>query len=278
MMVSPFMYIHHGSPEGWLIVGFGFGLVLFVRGLLLYRKSLLVQDTPVIPVRSAAMGTVQIRGAAMGETTIPSPVSGALCYAYQVKIDRWQEGRNRGWSHYRTDTSDETFYLQDSSGRVRVDPKGAEFDLPEQCRKEIPSSGIVSTSPEALQALSVGIDGNMDGVHVRALAPGTDEYLFVYAEGVGGQTSSRYRFTEYCVLPGQQVDILGACKENPHPADASDYNMIAKGENETTYLISSKSGAELENSLSSKSTLMVWGGATLAVACAATFLAHHPLH
>lgn len=271
------MYIHHSGPEGWLIVGFGFGLVLFVRGLLLYRKSLLVRDTPVIPVRSAAMGTVQIRGAAVGEAKILSPVSGIPCHAYQVKIDRWQEGRNRGWSHYRTDASDDPFYLQDSSGRVRVDPQGAEFDVPEQCRKEIPSSGIVSTSPEALHALSVGIDGSMEGERVRTLAPGTDEYLFVYAEGVGGSGASRYRFTEYCVLPGQQIDILGACKENPNPADANDHNLIAKGENETTYLISSQSGAELENSLGSKSTLMVWGGATLAVACAATFLAHHPL-
>lgn len=272
------MYIHHGGLEGWLIVGFGFGLVLFARGLRLYRKSLLVKDTPVIPVRSAAMGTVQIRGMATGEAKIPSPVSGILCYAYQVKIDRWQEGRNRGWSHYRTDASDEAFYLQDASGRIRVNPQGAEFDMPENCRKEIPSSEAVSTSAEALRTLSVGIDGSMEGERIRTLAPGTDEYLFVYAEGVGGNESSRYRFTEYCILPGRPYDLLGACKENPQPADASDHNLIAKGENETTYLISSQSGAGLENSLSSRSTLMVWGGATLAVACAATWLARHPLH
>ncbi|HEV2417960.1 MAG TPA: GIDE domain-containing protein [Terriglobia bacterium] len=265
------MSYHHGSIEGWLIAGFGFGLVLFVRGFLLYRKSLLVRDTPVIPVRSAAMGLVQIHGLATGESKVPSPVSGAPCYAYKVKIDRWQEGNRRGWSHYRTDVSGTAFYLQDSSGRIRVDPEAAEFDVPENCRREIPSSEMVSTSADALSALSISARGE----RVRTLAAGTDEYLFVYAEGVGGSGANRYRFTEYCVLPGQEYDILGTCKENPKPADANDHSLIAKGENETTYFISSKSGAELENSLNWKSTLMVWGGATLAVACAATWLARH---
>ena len=43
---------------------------------------------------------------------------------------------------------------------------------------------------------------------------------------------------EYCVLPGHWYDLVGTCVENPHPQDAEDRNMIVKGSEESTFLIS----------------------------------------
>lgn len=260
---------HSGSLLGWLIVGFAAGLVLFVRGLLLYRKSLLVGDTPVTTVRGAAMGLVQIHGCAGSDFKLAGPVSGMPCCAYKVKIERWVEGNRGGWRRLRTDASLEPFYLEDSTGRIRVEPDGAEFEAPESGRREVSASDGISASAAALAELSTAAIGSP----VRALAPGTDEYLLVLAGGVGGNSSDRFRFTEYCVFPGKQYDVLGTCQEDARSQAPSGGAFIGKGARETTYVIASGNSKQLENRFQSMSNLMVWGGATLAVACAATWIA-----
>ena len=51
-----------GNIDVWLVMGFGLGVVLFFRGLRVFRKSLIVADTPIIPIRSVAMGLTQVHG------------------------------------------------------------------------------------------------------------------------------------------------------------------------------------------------------------------------
>jgi hypothetical protein len=96
--------------------------------------------------------------------------------------------------------------------------------------------------------------------------PGATSGLFSAASG-------RYRFTEYCLIPGGQYDISGTCVENPHPLDANDHNMIVKGASEKEYLISSKTEKEVESSLRKRAVLMIFGGAALSVVCMAILLA-----
>ena len=73
--------------------------------------------------------------------------------------------------------------------------------------------------------------------------------------------SGRYRLTEYCVLPEWSYDVTGTCTENPNPRDTNDRNLIVKGENEPTFLISYRNEEELEGSLRRRATLRVFGGA-----------------
>src|SRR5579884_761102 len=48
--------------DAYLVLGFGFGFVLFFRGLRTFRTSLMVADTPTTPIRAIAMGIAQARG------------------------------------------------------------------------------------------------------------------------------------------------------------------------------------------------------------------------
>ena len=84
--------------------------------------------------------------------------------------------------------------------------------------------------------------------------------------------SGRYRLTEYCVVPGQSYDITGTCTENPHPLDEHDRNLILKGQNEPTFLISSRTEQEVERSLRNKALKMIFGGAALSLICLAILL------
>ncbi|HET9179358.1 MAG TPA: hypothetical protein VFQ24_13455 [Terriglobia bacterium] len=87
-----------------------------------------------------------------------------------------------------------------------------------------------------------------------------------------GAASGRYRFTEFCVVPGSLYDISGTCIENPDPKDANDHNLIVKGTAEKEFLISSKAQKELESSLRRRAFLTVLGGAALSVVCLAILL------
>src|SRR5208337_782486 len=89
----------------WLAVGFGAGLYYFYKGFRTYREYRVLMDTPEIPIRSVAMGLVDIHGKATGATPIPSPVTQTPCYFYKVDIEHWVQNKNGGsWQHLVTDT------------------------------------------------------------------------------------------------------------------------------------------------------------------------------
>ena len=257
-----------GNIDAWLVAGFGLGLFLFFRGLRTFRKSLVIADTPTIPIRSAPMGIVQVHGHAGGDTPFPSPVSGTPCYAFRVVIDRY--AKQNGWQHHRTDQNGQRFYLSDDSGRIHVEPREAEFDLPVNCRRQI-GDGAPGFSVANLFR-SVDADAS-DGSGLSVNAKTEDE-LLEYS-GVGYGCTDPFRFTEYCIKPDHEYDVLGTCVENARPEDDFDRNLITKGTHNTTFLISSKSADELKRGMGWRSTMMVIGGAGLAVFCAALFMARH---
>jgi hypothetical protein len=85
--------------------------------------------------------------------------------------------------------------------------------------------------------------------------------------------SGRYRLTEYCIVPGGAYEVSGTCVENPNPRDQYDRNMITKGQNEPTFLISSRTEKALKSMLRRKAAFRIFGGAALSVACLAILLA-----
>lgn len=99
----------------------------------------------------------------------------------------------------------------------------------------------------------------------------------IQQHGLGGinfsGASGRYRFTEFCILPDHDYDITGTCMENAACRDAHDRNLITKGQNEPTFLISSKSQQALDSSLRNRAALMIFGGAGLSIVCLALLLA-----
>jgi hypothetical protein len=84
--------------------------------------------------------------------------------------------------------------------------------------------------------------------------------------------SGHYRLTEYCLLPGQTYDVTGTCTENPQPRDEYDRNIIVKGTNEPTFLISFRTEKGVESYLLKQTLWKVLGGAAVALLCLAILL------
>lgn len=138
------MRTHRLNLDIALVVGFFGGVGSFFRGFRAYREYALLQNTPEIPIRSISMGLVRIHGKASSEQLVDSPVSHTPCCYYQVHIQKWTEGDNGRWSHYGWDAGGAKFYLQDSSGRVLVDARGAEYDIERTGSREAASDGTSS--------------------------------------------------------------------------------------------------------------------------------------
>lgn len=92
------------------------------------------------------------------------------------------------------------------------------------------------------------------------------------ASGQPSAASGRYSFTEYCLVPGSTYNISGTCTENPHPQDANDHNMMARGATEQEFVISSKAEKPLETGMRQSAVHKILVGAGLAIACLAILL------
>jgi hypothetical protein len=274
-----------------VVLGFGAGLFWFFKGFRVYREYRVLADTPEIPIRSIPMGLVEIHGKAKGEQIVTSPVTKTPCLFYKVDIERWVKDKDGGhWAHAKTDADGVKFYLEDGTGKVLVDAHGAEYDLLQTAKLE--------TGRGLGRSLGRALWGKGDPALTTGAAA-TDAELFAYAQSMvsrggfsfsldagsllgnlasgavslGGGGSDRYRLTEYLIVPEHWYDLTGTCMENPNPKDEHDRNLITKGQNEPTFLISWRSEKEIESALRRRAALHIFGGAALSVVCLAILLA-----
>jgi hypothetical protein len=160
------------------------------------------------------------------------------------------------------------FCLEDGTGQVTVDPRGADLDLPRQCRRQVPSSVMFDDEADLDPA-------EIDAWMTLAPEPRTDQDLLSWAGEPVGFQGDCFRFLEYCILPGHHYEVLGTCSENPRPQPGGERNLITKGEHESTFMISARPSKVIELKLGWKAAVIVWGGAALAVAGASILLAQH---
>ena len=281
---------HSTNVEVAAVVGFGAGLFWFVKGFRVFREYRVLADTPKIPIRSVAMGLVEIHGKANGQQTVLSPVTKTPCFFYKVDIEKWVKDKNGGhWSHAATDVDGVRFYLEDETGKVLVDAHGAEYDLIQTVKRETggsvgtslarlfggsrdpsPATGSWVSESELLSyAESVVSTGHTSfSLNAGGLLSGLGRGALSLGIGSGG----RYRLSEYCILPEHWYGIAGTCVENPNPQDEHDRNMLVKGQNEPTFLITWRSEKEVQSTLRNRAALHIFGGAALSVVCLAVLL------
>jgi hypothetical protein len=199
-------------------VGFLAGLYWFFQGFFLFREYRLVADTPTIPIRSMAMGRVQVSGKAAGEKTLFSPLSNQRCFLYKVDIDRWRTSRSGSgrWSPFLTDAASVLFYLEDETGKVLVDPEGAELDLQEADQREISARSAVplgqawqsEPQPAALPGLPKSDEELRD--YVRRVKLGMDTAAFQGADLESNGKTTRRRSTPRRARGTLNGGLLGA--------------------------------------------------------------------
>jgi hypothetical protein len=266
------------------------GLALFIVGFRIYRRYRILKDTPLIPVRSIRMGLVHVSGKCTGHKVLTSPLTKVPCYYYKAELEKVWKGKYGGWED--ADVAQVPFYLEDATGKILVNPERAEYDVLRSFQGEFRAESFSSESMRRQVDESLGV------------SPPTEEYLRAYMNGPfrrasagrlgrmraalkspstlrgrvldaclrreesrleAGFSRGAYRLTEHCLVAGRVCNVMGTCTENPAPADENDRNLIKRGENEKTFLITTKTEKQIEKSLRFRAFSLILLGAVLIV-------------
>ncbi|HUO15873.1 MAG TPA: hypothetical protein VMX38_12880 [Verrucomicrobiae bacterium] len=175
----------------WCAIGFFFGIFLFVRGFRYLQRRRLILDTPFSKIRSASMGMIEISGQAVGPYTLVAPITARSCYYYRTLVwELKQRGKNKEWVKVAGECVHLPFFLDDNTGRVLVDPRGAELDLHCDFKQEFCDSFFTTKEPAP---------------------PNVRDFLARH----GVETRNKIKVEEFCIKPKNALFVLGSLGENP---------------------------------------------------------------
>lgn len=117
-------------PSAIGILGAAASIFLFSRGFRMLQYKRLILNTPVSKIRSASMGLVEVSGMPVGPQTLTSPVTGEPCFYYSVRAWQWNQSGGRGsWNRVLDESVCLSFFVEDNTGKVLVNPQGAHLEL-----------------------------------------------------------------------------------------------------------------------------------------------------
>jgi E3 Ubiquitin ligase len=123
------------------IAGTVIGAVLFFNGFRMLRFKRMILNTPLSRIHSASIGLVEVTGTPVGPYVLSAPITGDPCYYYRVRAWQWVESENsHQWKSVLDESLHVPFFLEDSTGRVLVDPQGADLDVHRSFSDEIGAS------------------------------------------------------------------------------------------------------------------------------------------
>lgn len=193
-MIANFAFFRSNDPLPLYlacIVGFCVGIHLFIRGFRLLQRRRLILDTPFSKIRSASMGMVEISGQAVGPYTLISPITARACYYYRTII--WElrkQGKNSQWVKIAGECMHVPFFVDDNTGRVLIDPRGAELDLHRDFEAQYCDSFFTTKAPAPPNVVA-----------------------FLARHGVA--TREKIKVEEFCIKPKNSLFVLGTLAENP---------------------------------------------------------------
>jgi len=239
-----------GDPTFALVFLFALGLVLFAFGFSRLKLKQRIENTPTSKVRSIAMGSVEVAGkvVASDEGLLEAPFTGTPCvyYRYAVEVYR-SEGKKKGWHTVDSGLQAKRFLVQDDTGRVLVDPKFAEVDIPHDF-------------------LQVGFQDPPERVRAFLTAKSVSH------QGLFGW-NKKMRYSEWHVAPDDDLFVTGEAGDNPFVAEGTVVEghkdvMISKGASGPFY-ISDKSEKKIVGELNWQG----WGGVLAGLASGVAGLA-----
>lgn len=203
------------TPYGlWVSVvaaaGVAGGLALLVRGMAGYRSAQRFGDTSSSTISSAAAGEVRINGVIEpAELTLISMLQSAVCVYYRASVG------NAGDASFPDSTYSEEravgFVVRDSTGGLRVFPRGARIDAPLRFHDE---TGVGGDEPPGLAIRTGGATQTAEIDPAAAIA----ELLTVHDSPTSGRSfglrgygleGGHREYRETRLEPGDPVTIIG---------------------------------------------------------------------
>lgn len=223
--------------------GLLFGVPLFFSGLRNMKKKKLMQSLPTSKIRSLAVGIAEIYGKVVpGKGIMKSPISNRDCIGTKIIIKQYVDhGQGGYWNVVKKIVVGNEFFLQDDTGRVSVDLRGAELDLP--VSYEFGSSPETDPYPTMVTFLK--------------------KHNFNFKNYLGENKNLLY--SESIIKPGDELYILGRVDDNPNFRDGDAEHgvqdlMMQKSNNSDIYFISTRSKKQILGKGNKKMIAQTFGG------------------
>jgi hypothetical protein len=191
MHVAIFLIFRSENALILAALGTAAGVYWFYKGFRLLQRKRLILNTPASKIRSASMGLVEISGLATGPYVLTSPMKQSECYYYRsIAWELQQRGKNSEWIKVAEETQQVPFYVDDSTDKLLVDPRGAEMDLHCDLHEQYHRS-VLFEGPE--------MPGSVSSFLLRH----------------GANPNKRIKVEEYCIKPENFLFVLGTLSQNP---------------------------------------------------------------
>jgi hypothetical protein len=175
-----------------LILGLA-ALVGIVISFSSIKKIIQIRRTPTCWISALPMeGPVEIVGQT-GSKTTRSPITSTECVLWQVEVkEQRSSGKSSHWVTIFKETSTETFDVLDETGKVQVNPSGADLVLIDDVKE---SSGwlqsLDSQTLTAVERLGIETTGFLGlkktlQVYERYVSPGENIYVLGEIQGSDG--------------------------------------------------------------------------------------------
>ncbi len=258
------------------------GLYFFVRGFQLLHRKRWIEDTPVTKIDAAAMGLVKVLGKASGPYTLLSPLAGVDCYYYRAAAWNGRNAQNDDELEGRaTEMIFVPFFVEDHTGRLMIDPRGAQLELPAEYDEQILGESMSEGSRRFLRRHALSTRGETT-VSEYAIKPG-DPLLVVgcLAEnrGLGSMADTEGRISRDTYLSREAADLqrreqleaMGVPEtELPEPVtsavpDEHPRVVLCAGDGRQPFVLSRQTPQRMIDNLARRSTIGIWGGPVLAL-------------
>ena len=230
----------------YLAAGMVGGFGLFVYGWKIRQRKRLIESIPTSTVRSLALGLVEISGQAQPEEALLSaPFSGLPCVFYSYAVEEHVgSGKHARWETIAKGTSEQSFFVNDSTGRVLIVPIGAELILPDE--RTYRNDWFRELPPLAVAGLN-------------RLGISTERWM-------GSRT---LRCRESFILPDEQVYVLGTAHEHLEGRGSGENvdRLYIGSSQDNEFIISDRSEKALLSQLRWQMLACGVGGLTLAASC-----------
>lgn len=222
------------------------GLGLCIYGWVLRQRKRLIESIPTSTIRSLALGLVEIEGLTQpAEGLLSSPFGGVPCVFYSYAVEEHVgSGKHARWETVAKGTSEQPFFVRDTTGRVLVVPLGAELILPDE--RTYRNDWLGELPPPALAGL------NRLGVSTT--------------RWIGNKT---LRCRETFIQPEEWVYVLGTAQEQPGAKELVENSarLYIGSSRDHEFIISDRSEKDLLSRLGWQVLAYGIGGLALAASC-----------
>lgn len=249
------------------------GLFLFYRGFRLLQQKRWIEDTPVSKIAAAAIGSIKVVGRAAGPYTLISPLAGADCYYYRAVAWNGQNAQNEEEAESRVvESIHAPLFVEDETGRLMIDPQGAQLDLPYEYDEDVSSLSMTECARRFLRRHGLS-DAGGTTVTECVIKPGDPLFVLgMLRENRAGE--NRYLSAEAADLQRrEEMEAMGVPESELPKADSriapgfdlSPETVVGKGRDRRPFVLSRETPRGMIEGMARSVVFDIWGGPALAL-------------